>query len=94
MADCICERDCLSRAHIYSSVVALGDGDSFSLNGPLTPKVWTSVQGEPKPAMDLVCHAVLSAYHVTRKRQVMANKASEGQTFDMHSYKAAIAPLE
>lgn len=33
--------------------------------------MWTDRNGEAKFALDMVAHAVLSAYHVKRKRQAM-----------------------
>lgn len=54
-----------------AALVALSDGDSVALAGALTPKVWNDKQGTPRPALDLVAHKVLSAYHVTRKRKAM-----------------------
>lgn len=51
-----------------SALLALADGDSVALAGMLTPKAWVDRQGEAKPALDLVAHAVLSAYHVKRRR--------------------------
>ncbi|MBR8224469.1 single-stranded DNA-binding protein [Burkholderia ambifaria] len=51
-----------------SALLALNDGDSVALAGSLTPKVWTDKHGDVKPALDMVAHAVLTAYHVKRKR--------------------------
>jgi single-stranded DNA-binding protein len=48
---------------------ALDDGDSVALAGTLTPKVWTDKQGVARPALDMVAHGVLTAYHVRRKRK-------------------------
>ncbi|AOV16581.1 single-stranded DNA-binding protein [Acidihalobacter aeolianus] len=56
---------------VCASLLALADGDSVSLSGPLTPKAWMDKAGEPRPALDLVAHAVLTPYHVTRKRAAM-----------------------
>lgn len=53
------------------ALMALGDGDSVSLSGELTPKVWTDREGQARPAVDLVAHAVLTAYHTRRKRQAV-----------------------
>jgi hypothetical protein len=50
------------------ALLALGDGDSVALVGTLTPKAWVDRAGEAKPALDLVAHAVLSAYDVKRRR--------------------------
>jgi single-stranded DNA-binding protein len=54
-----------------SALLALNDGDSVSLAGTLTPKVWTGKGGAARPALDMVAHAVLSAYHVQRKRKAV-----------------------
>ncbi|UTV55188.1 single-stranded DNA-binding protein [Burkholderia arboris] len=51
-----------------SALLALNDGDSVALAGSLTPKVWTDKHGDAKPALDMMAHAVLTAYHVKRKR--------------------------
>ena len=52
-------------------MLALGDGDSVALAGSLTPKVWTDKEGNSRPAVDLVAHKLLTAYHVTRKRNAV-----------------------
>ena len=44
----------------------------MALSGSLTPKAWTDRSGEARPALDMVAHAVLTAYHVTRKRQAVS----------------------
>lgn len=59
------------------ALTALSDGDSVCLSGSLTPKVWTPPNGEPRPVLDMVCHAVLTAYHVKRKRQVVQGTQNE-----------------
>ncbi len=57
-----------------SALLALGDGDSVALSGALTPKVWSDREGNTKPALDMVAHAVLTAYHVTRKRKAVTER--------------------
>jgi single-stranded DNA-binding protein len=57
------------------ALLELDDGDSLAIAGTLTPKVWTDKHGEARPALDLVASAVLTSYHVTRKRAVMQNNA-------------------
>lgn len=52
-----------------AALLALDDGDSVALSGSLTPKVWTDKDGETRPSLDMVAHAVMTAYHVKRKRQ-------------------------
>ena len=59
------------------ALLALDDGDSVALSGALTPKAWTDKNGEARPALDMVAHAVLTAYHVNRKRQ--ATQAGEDE---------------
>jgi single-stranded DNA-binding protein len=63
---------------VKDALQALDDGDSVSLAGALTPKTWTDKQGNAKPALDMVVHAVLTAYHVQRKRRAIRGEA--GQT--------------
>ena len=52
-----------------TALLALDAGDSVALSGTLTPKVWTDRHGDAKPSLDLTAHAVLTPYHVTRKRK-------------------------
>lgn len=54
-----------------AALLALADGDSVALAGTLTPKVWTDKHGEGRPALDMTVHAVLTAYHVKRKREAV-----------------------
>ena len=58
-------------AGAVAALMALGDSDSVALAGSLTPKVWTDREGNTRPAVDLVAHQVLTAYHVTRKRKAV-----------------------
>ena len=51
-----------------SALLALGDGDSAAVTGPLKIGVWQDKEGNHRPALDLVAHQVLTSYHVTRKR--------------------------
>ncbi len=54
---------------VQTALLAIGDGESVALSGELTPKVWTDKDGKARPSIDLVAHAVLTPYHVTRRRQ-------------------------
>lgn len=47
---------------VRETLLALGDGDSLSLSGALTPKVWTDKQGKSRPALDLIAHTAITAY--------------------------------
>lgn len=60
-------------ADTCTALVALGDGDAVAMAGPLTPKVWTDKQGIAKPALDIVCHHLVTAYHIQRKRKAVAS---------------------
>jgi single-stranded DNA-binding protein len=55
-----------------AALQALGDGDSVALAGSLTPKVYEAKDGSHRPALDMMVHAVLTVYHVQRKRQVVS----------------------
>jgi hypothetical protein len=48
---------------VGASLLHCEDGESISLSGALTPKVWTDKQGNARPALDLVAHAVLGLTH-------------------------------
>lgn len=63
-------------ADAQAALLALEDGDPVSLSGALTPKVWTDKSGETRPALDMVAHVVLTAYHVKRKRQAVQRKTA------------------
>ncbi|MBR7801116.1 single-stranded DNA-binding protein [Undibacterium fentianense] len=45
---------------ICQALLAAEDGESLSLSGALTPKVWTDKHGVARPAIDLVAHRFLS----------------------------------
>ncbi len=49
-----------------AALVALRDGESLTLAGGLTPKVWTDKQGIVRPSLDMVASHVLTAYHAGR----------------------------
>ena len=58
------------------ALLALSDKDSVALSGEVTLKVWTDTQGVAKPVLDFLAHAVLSEYHVTRKRQAVREESA------------------
>ncbi len=63
---------------VQRALLAMGDGDSVALSGALTPKVWIDKQGKTHAAVDLIAHAVLTAYHATRKRNAVRGQANQG----------------
>jgi single-stranded DNA-binding protein len=64
-------------APAVTALLALQDGDSVALSGELTPKVWTDKNGEARPALDLTAHAVLTEYHVARKRKAVRDEPQQ-----------------
>lgn len=71
-------------AGVGDALLALDDGDSVSISGALTPKVWTDRNGEAKPSLDMVAHGLLSAYHIKRKRQAVAEQQSAQRDMKPH----------
>lgn len=53
------------------TLLELADGDSVSISGALTPKVWIDKQGAAHPQIDVVAHQVLTPYHATKKRKAI-----------------------
>lgn len=51
-----------------TALLAIGDGESLSLAGSLTPKVWTDKQGNARPCLDMVATRVLSAHHANPRQ--------------------------
>jgi single-stranded DNA-binding protein len=59
-----------------ATLLALSAGDSVALSGELAVKTYQPKDGsEPRPSLDLVAHAVLTEYHVTRKRRAVQDAA-------------------
>ena len=66
------------------SLMALNDGDPVSMAGTLTPKVWTDKEGIAHPALDIVAHQILTAYHVQRKRKAIASRDHPSDDFPVN----------
>jgi single-stranded DNA-binding protein len=60
-----------------AALLALSAGDSVALAGELTPKVWTDKDGTARPSLDLVAHAVLTPFHVARRRKAVRSADSQ-----------------
>ncbi|MFA5489744.1 MAG: single-stranded DNA-binding protein [Candidimonas sp.] len=58
-------------------LLALDDGDSVALSGSLTPKVFQAKNEEYRAGLDMVAHAVLTAYHVKRKRAAVSGENAD-----------------
>lgn len=63
---------------VCDALMAVGDGESVALSGALTPKVWTDNTGSARPSLDLQAHALLTPYHVQRRRQAVAKDKDAG----------------
>lgn len=63
------------RTSLIDGLLALGAGDTVALAGELTPKVWTDKDGNPRPSADMKAHALLTPYHVTRRRKAVHGEA-------------------
>lgn len=59
-----------------ATLLALDEGDSSSVAGTLTPKVWADMEGTAHPALGMVGATAMTAYHVRLKRQAV----QEGQS--------------
>ncbi len=57
-----------------AGLLALAKDEAVALAGEFTPKAWTDRDGNAKPSADMKAHALLTPYHVTRKRQAMASQ--------------------
>jgi hypothetical protein len=55
-----------------TALLALSDGDPVSMVGEATPKVWADKEGNPRPSLSLLAHAVISPFSVKRKRKAAA----------------------
>lgn len=51
------------------ALLGLGDGDAVSLAGTLKPSAWMDRDGKPRPGLDMVASAVLTVYHIQKKRK-------------------------
>lgn len=54
-----------------AALLGMGDGDSIAMAGSITPKVWTDREGVARPAIDMVVHQVMTAYHVEHKQRAI-----------------------
>lgn len=59
-------------AAAVAALLALAAGDSVAVAGTATPRAYIK-EGEPRASLDVTAQQVLTAYHVTRKRQAGAS---------------------
>ena len=62
---------------VGEALVALDDSDAVALSGELTLSAYLDKQGQPRPGAELLAHALLSEYHVQRKRAAMPKVTRE-----------------
>lgn len=58
------------------ALLVLAEGDSVSIAGELRPKIYNGNDG-PRVSLDMTAHAVLTVYHVRRKRQAIEDTQGE-----------------
>ncbi|MGB5851418.1 MAG: single-stranded DNA-binding protein [Rhodanobacter sp.] len=63
-----------------AGLLALKQGEAVTLAGELTPKVWTDKDGNARLSADMKAHALLTPYHVQRRRQAMAGEGNQAGT--------------
>lgn len=70
------------RGSAAEALLALGAGDACAVAGQAKVTAWTGRDGEAKTGLSIVVEAVLTAYHVKRRRQAVQGDANdeEGRT--------------
>lgn len=64
------------------ALLALDDKDAVGLAGELTPSAWLDKNGEARPSVSLLAHAVISAYSVQRKRKASVDATQRWPAWD------------
>ena len=62
------------RDAVVAALSALADGDAVTLAGELTVGTWAAEDGTVRPSLSLTAHAVLTEYHVARRRHAMDDR--------------------
>ncbi len=74
------------------ALLALADGDAVALAGEATLKLYEPKDGSaPRPSLDLLAHAVLTTYHVKRRREAMTGNRDD-RPAEQHPHEPAAAP--
>jgi single-stranded DNA-binding protein len=60
---------------VKTTLLALDHGDAVSITGELKVGIYTDKEGVAKPSLDLTAHAVLTEYHIQRKRRAVTESA-------------------
>ncbi len=80
LASCIC-----FRAEAVAALLALDRGDAVALAGRAKLSSWTGADGTLKHGLNVTVEAVLSVYHVRRKREAMAGATGDDRAPDVPS---------
>jgi single-stranded DNA-binding protein len=54
-----------------TALLALAEGDSVAISGELKVSTYNDKNGTSRPSLDLTAHAVLTEYHIQRKRKAV-----------------------
>lgn len=68
------------------ALLALGEGESASIAGELRPKLYEASDGMTRLSLDCTAHAVITTYHVQRKRRGIAAHATEPRDQGLDGY--------
>jgi single-stranded DNA-binding protein len=60
-------------------LAAMSKGDTVAVNGRAKVNTWAGRDGETKAGLSVTADAVLSAYHLKRKRQAVTEAADRSQ---------------
>jgi single-stranded DNA-binding protein len=65
---------------VGEQLAAMAKGDTVALNGRAKLNSWTGRDGVTRTGLSLTADAMLTSYHLKRKRQAVSPKAEPGQT--------------
>lgn len=63
--------------HVGEQLAALAKGDSVAITGRAKVSTWSGREGEQRVGLNVTADAILTTYHVRRKREAMVG-SSEG----------------
>lgn len=69
---------CISfKPDVLTTMQAMGEGDCVSVSGEAAISTWEAKDGTPRTGLSILVHAVVTPYHVTRKRQATQHGGGE-----------------
>jgi single-stranded DNA-binding protein len=71
-------------AAVGEMLLSMGAGESVAVAGSVTPKAWLTQQGEPRCGLDVVAHALLTPYHVRRRREAASGARGREKSGGKH----------